>query len=251
MRRRIFITLLALNVSLVGLYACGKADDAEPVSSEAVETPEQQEEIEEETIVEEDIIEEEPEQEIAEADTEDEVQEIESDIEPVEEAAEDTDEPTEQIDVETMDKIMYVQSEVNTRLGDSTDYEKVGSLTTNQEVHVIGQSNSTGWYQVDIDGAVVFVSDKYLADSKVEVQQQQQQTTTITGQAVDPRANGAGEQITESEAAYFAEAEALWAQYGDEMAANWETFREVYASERGTGSSKEAAFNNVFEMFRW
>ena len=99
--------------------------------SEAIETPEQQEEIEEETIVEEDIIEEEPEQEVAEADTEGEVQEIESDIELVEEVAENTEESTEQIDITTLDKIMCAQSEVNTRLGDSTDYEKVGSLTTN------------------------------------------------------------------------------------------------------------------------
>ena len=158
MKRKSIITLLL--ISIVGLYACGKADDAEPVSSEAAENPEQQEEIEEE-----------PEQEIAETDTEDEVQEIEPDIESVEEAAEDTDESTEQIDITTLDKIMYAQSEVNTRLGDSTDYEKVGSLTTNQEVHVIGQSNSTAWYQIEIDGAVVFVSDKYLADSKVEIQE--------------------------------------------------------------------------------
>lgn len=139
--------------------------------SEAIETPEQQEEIEEETIVEEDIIEEEPEQEVAEADTEGEVQEIESDIELVEEVAENTEESTEQIDITTLDKIMCAQSEVNTRLGDSTDYEKVGSLTKNQEVHVIGQSNSTGWYQIDTDSAVVFASDKYLADSKVEIQE--------------------------------------------------------------------------------
>ena len=62
--------------------------------------------------------------------------------------------------------------------------------------------------------------------------------------------NGAGEQITEDESAYFAEAEALWAEHGAKMAVNWETFREVYAHERGTGLSKDDAFNKLYEMFK-
>ena len=62
--------------------------------------------------------------------------------------------------------------------------------------------------------------------------------------------NGAGEQITEDESAYFSEAEALWAEHGAKMAVNWETFREVYAHERGTGLSKDDAFNKLYEMFK-
>ena len=66
----------------------------------------------------------------------------------------------------------------------------------------------------------------------------------------DQLGNGAGEQITEDESAFFAEAEALWAEHNAEMAVNWETFREVYAHERGTGLSKDDAFNKLYEMFK-
>lgn len=176
MKRKSIITLLT--VSMICLSSCGKSDDIEPVNSEAVE-------VEEETTVDEveTIIEDEPTQDVAEVDIDDSVEEIESDTEQNEDVAENTEEPTEQIDIKTLDKIMYAQSEVNTRLGDSTDYEKVGSLTTNQEVKVTGQSKSTGWYQIDVDGVEQFVSDKYLADSKVEIQQPTQQASSTTQQS--------------------------------------------------------------------
>ena len=61
MKKKVIITLLT--VSMICLSSCGKADDIEPVISEAVETPDQQE-VEEETTVDE-----EPEQEVVEADT--------------------------------------------------------------------------------------------------------------------------------------------------------------------------------------
>ena len=64
----------------------------------------------------------------------------------------------------------YATQSVNVRSGPSTDYDKIGSLSTNQEVQVTGQA-STGWYRFTwIDGSEVYVSDKYLSDSKVEVQ---------------------------------------------------------------------------------
>lgn len=180
MKRKMIITLLT--VSMMCLSSCGKSDDIEPVMSSAIETDDQQE-VEEENIVAEveDIIEEEPEQEVEEVDTvepEQLTQETEPDPEPVEEVA-------EQIDVDPLDKIMYAQSDVNTRIGDSTDYEKVGSLTTNQAVHVIGQSTSTGWYQIDIEGVVMFVSNKYLADTKMEVRQPEQSTTQSSSNIAD------------------------------------------------------------------
>lgn len=182
MKRKLIITILTITVLFVGLFACGKADDIEPVMSSAIETDDQQE-VEEENIVAEveNIIEEEPEQEVEEVDTiepEQTAQETEPDPEPEQEVA-------EQIEVDPVDKIMYAQSDVNTRIGDSTDYEKVGSLTTNQEVHVIGQSTSTGWYQIDIDGVVMFVSNKYLADTKMEVRQSEQSTTQSSSNIAD------------------------------------------------------------------
>ena len=70
--------------------------------------------------------------------------------------------------VADMRKTMYAKQSVNLRNGPSSDYEKVGSLTTNQEVAVTGQAD-TGWYRIDYNNSVAFVSDNYLSDTKVEI----------------------------------------------------------------------------------
>lgn len=63
----------------------------------------------------------------------------------------------------------YATQSVNVRSGPSTDYDKIGGLTTNQEVQVISRCNETGWYKfIWTDGSEAYVSDKYLSDSKVE-----------------------------------------------------------------------------------
>ena len=67
-------------------------------------------------------------------------------------------------------KTMYVKQSVNVRKGPSSDYEKVGSLKTNDEVTVIGQANETGWYQIQYEGVEGFVSNKYVTENKVEEQ---------------------------------------------------------------------------------
>lgn len=61
----------------------------------------------------------------------------------------------------------YATQSVNVRSGPSTDYDKIGGLTTNQEVQVTGQA-STGWWRIQYNGSEAYVSDKYLSDSKVE-----------------------------------------------------------------------------------
>lgn len=65
--------------------------------------------------------------------------------------------------------VKYAQQTVNVRSGPSTDFDKVGSLSTNQEVTVTGTCNETGWYRIVLDGSEAYVSNKYLGDSKVEV----------------------------------------------------------------------------------
>lgn len=67
-----------------------------------------------------------------------------------------------------MTKTMYAKQSVNVRSGPSSDYENLGSLTTNQEVLVTGQAD-TGWYRIDYNGGVAYVSNNYLSDTKVEV----------------------------------------------------------------------------------
>ena len=61
----------------------------------------------------------------------------------------------------------YATQSVNVRSGPSTDYDKIGGLTTNQEVQVTGQA-STGWWRIQYNGSEAYVSDKYLSDEKVE-----------------------------------------------------------------------------------
>ena len=62
----------------------------------------------------------------------------------------------------------YATQSVNVRSGPSTDYDKIGGLTTNQEVQVTGQA-STGWYRFTwTDGREAYVSDRYVSDEKVE-----------------------------------------------------------------------------------
>ena len=66
---------------------------------------------------------------------------------------------------------MYATQTVNVRNLPNTDGEKVGSLSTNQEIAVTGQCNETGWYMFDYNGQTAFVSNSYLSTEKVEVQQ--------------------------------------------------------------------------------
>ena len=71
-----------------------------------------------------------------------------------------------------MTATLYAQQAVNLRQGPGTNYDKTGSLSTNQSVEVTGyvETSNGQWYQLS-DGA--FVSSKYLKDTKVS-------TTTTT-----------------------------------------------------------------------
>ena len=75
---------------------------------------------------------------------------------------EETKEELPAYEVETLEAIMYAIRSLNIRIGPSVDYEKIGSLQTNQEVSVTGKAN-TGWYQIAFQGGFAYVSDKYLS----------------------------------------------------------------------------------------
>lgn len=74
----------------------------------------------------------------------------------------------EESDIEPLDKVMYATGNINTRSGPSVDFKKVGGLTVNQEVKVTGQSKTTGWYEIEVDGAKQYVSHTLLSDTKVQ-----------------------------------------------------------------------------------
>lgn len=77
-----------------------------------------------------------------------------------------------------MNVTMYATQTVNIRNLPSTDGEKVGSLSTNQEVTVTGQCNENGWYRFDYNGQIAFVSNKYLNNEMVEVATPAPETST-------------------------------------------------------------------------
>lgn len=70
-----------------------------------------------------------------------------------------------------MSATMYAQQTVNVRDLPDTKGNKLGGLSTNDEITVTGQCNETGWYRFEYDGSVAYVSDKYVGENKVEVQQ--------------------------------------------------------------------------------
>ena len=71
-------------------------------------------------------------------------------------------ETTTALTVTSLDKTMYVKSSVNVRSGPSTDYDKIGSWSKGKSVKVTGKSDQTGWYRIDYNGKVGYVSGSYL-----------------------------------------------------------------------------------------
>ena len=65
---------------------------------------------------------------------------------------------------------MYAQNTVNVRNLPSTDGNKLGRLSANDEITVNGQCNETGWYRFDYNGSVAYVSNKYVGANRVEAQ---------------------------------------------------------------------------------
>ncbi|MCH5258995.1 MAG: sigma-70 family RNA polymerase sigma factor [Lachnospiraceae bacterium] len=68
-----------------------------------------------------------------------------------------------------MSATMYATQTVNIRTLPSTDGEKVGSLSTNQEVNITGQCNETSWYRLEYNGQTAYVSNSYVSGTKIEV----------------------------------------------------------------------------------
>lgn len=67
------------------------------------------------------------------------------------------------------DTQMYAKSSVNVRKSPSADDEKLGSLSTAQEVTVTGLT-STNWYRISYNDGTAYVSAEYLQNEKPVVQ---------------------------------------------------------------------------------
>lgn len=165
MKKRLLGILVACMLSF-SLCACG--DPATVPTAQTGESTEQQNTTEETAT--------QPTEEtetVEEPQTTEEVATEETATQPTEETetAELTEEPEPepQYTYTDMSATMYAKQSVNVRTLPSTDGERVGSLSTNQEITITGQCNETGWYRFEYNGSTAYVSNKYLSDTKVEV----------------------------------------------------------------------------------
>lgn len=168
MKKRLF-TILLIGVLSFALCACGETATEQTAPPE--ESTEQQTTTEETTT-----------QPTEEPETETPEPTVEPTPEPtVEPTPEPTAEPTPEPTVEPtpeptptytytdMSATMYASQSVNVRTLPSTDGEKVGALSTNQEITITGQCNETGWYRFEYNGSIAYVSNNYVSENKVEV----------------------------------------------------------------------------------
>ena len=88
---------------------------------------------------------------------------------------EDTQKETETIIVE-VETTMYAQKRVNVRSLPSTDGEKLGILSINDEVVALGEAVD-GWQKVRYNDSIAYVSVEYLSLEKIEIQTPEPGTT--------------------------------------------------------------------------
>ena len=173
MHKRLLTIFTILSLSTLLLFGCGSKQE-EPAQ---VETTTEMVEVSEEVVPE--AIEEptpEPTEEPTPEATEEPMPEATE--EPVPEPTEEpVPEPQVKYTYTDMTATMYATQTVNVRNLPSTDGEKIGSLSTNQEVTVIGQCNETSWYMFDYNGQTAFVSNSFLGAEKAEVAPPAQEVT--------------------------------------------------------------------------
>ena len=175
MRKRLLTILATITLSTALLVGCENKQEVTQVTTETATVTttleDSTKQTKEATVTPEETAEPTPEanvEAVEEATTEPETTEPAETAEP-----EQTEAPTSkavpQYTYTDMSATMYTTQIVNVRNQPSTDGEKIGSLSAEQEVQVISRCNETGWYKfIWTDGSEAYVSDKYLSDSKVE-----------------------------------------------------------------------------------
>lgn len=200
-------TALLVFMMIFSLVACGKENtgNGEEVSADTTVEETTDDSTEEEVSNETDVVEptttptetptEVPASEPTEAPTET----------PTEVPAEQSTETPEPYTYTELDQVMYAKQSVNVRNIPSADGEKLGGLNLNDEVHVIGQCNETGWYKIEYNGGIGYVSNNYLVNEKVEesVNNPENSTNNPTGTVepepttpVTPPSSGNGDNLS-------------------------------------------------------
>ena len=178
MHKRLLTILATITLSTALLVGCGNKQEEIPQATIEESAPEQ---TEEETTPPTEIAEQTPEantEPVEEATTEPDTTEPLETVEP-EPTEEPTPEPTEEPTPEPqaiytytdMSATMYAQQTVNVRDLPDTNGNKIGSLSTNDDITISGQCTETCWYMFEYNGSVAFVSNKYVSENKVEIQQ--------------------------------------------------------------------------------
>lgn len=190
MKKRITILMTTLLLTISVLSGCGaESTTTEPTETATATTTEESttEQAEEATATSEETAEPTPEvkEEPSEETTEATSEPTETpEPEPTEEPTPET-EPQATYTYTDMSATMYAQQTVNVRDLPDTHGNKIGSLSTNDEIKISGKCNETGWYMFEYNGSVAYVSNKYVDENKVEVQQQApaDNSTADTGNA--------------------------------------------------------------------
>ena len=184
--KKLFYVLVVGVVTAFLCMGCGsdKADITETGNTEQ-QTTEEATAIPEETLAPTPEATEEPREEVTI-----ENEKTEATPEPTEEPTpEPTEEPVPQYTYTDMSATMYAQQTVNIRDLPDTDGNKLGSLSTNDEITITGQCNETSWYRFEYNGSVAYVSNKYVDKNKVEIQAPANNSGSSGGQASSGQKN--------------------------------------------------------------
>ncbi|MCD7846444.1 MAG: D-alanyl-D-alanine carboxypeptidase family protein [Oscillospiraceae bacterium] len=150
-----FLSAVTAAVLLLTLVACSAESNDEVVSGDVTT----------EAIVTEAPVSEE--EEVTTVSEETEIAEDTGSVDDSEEEPEEEESTTVSFEVTEMEAtVMYATDPLNVRLGPDALYEAIGQLLVGDAVTVTGET-SNGWYRIDYDGTVAYVSGDYLREEEV------------------------------------------------------------------------------------
>lgn len=174
-----------LGFSMLSGCGCGAVQTSEPTQQE-ISTAEEESTSSTETISQEET------NSVTETEAVETESETTSDVTVTEEAN-----SSEGIEIIEMDAIMYATTSVNERKEPSADSEKIGSLSTGEEVHVTGQTKDEQWYRIEISGIDEgFVASQYLSNDKPIIEQPEPETPAETTPAPETPSTSTGGSTT-------------------------------------------------------
>lgn len=91
--------------------------------------------------------------------------------------------------IEDCDKWMLVNSNVNVRVGPSTEFRVVSSLAYKVKVHVTGRCEETGWYRIAANKKIAYVCGAYLSDLPQDETTKEFETTKELGETLSDDEN--------------------------------------------------------------